>query len=374
MTVRGSEIVTGLFVIAAIAVFVYLAIGASAGQGTVPCVAVFDESIGQLNVGQSVTVKGFSVGKISNLSTVPGPGETSIRVDFEITEEIAEQLTDQTLAKITSVSIMGGNVLELVLNPAGTRLVADEAEGPYIIQHTEGPFNMFGMFEKLGGKIDPIIEDVGRIVAGLQENVFDPESLGRIHNMLKNLNESVEMLAQTMPDMRDQLLGPDGTVNRLNHMLDEGTGLITDFRGTVVPDLKRQIDSTLAKVDTLLSETTGLIAENRPGVKNLIGSTTTVVEGIGCDVSKVEGNVAKVGDSLNETLSDAQGVLNSPDLHASLFELRRTLQEAKLLLMSLRADASQVFWGGSGVIQPASGINNNRTRSKTEIKSPRYGY
>lgn len=372
MTVRGSEIVTGLFVVAAIAVFVYLAIGASAGQGTVSCVAEFSESIGQLGVGQSVTIMGLPVGKIKSLSTVVSENDTRIRVEFQITEEIAEKLTDQTLAKITSVSIMGGNVLELVLNPSGG--AARQEDGFYVIERSEGPFNMFGMLEDLGSTIDPIIANVDKMVAGLNDKVLDSESLGRVNNMIKNLDESMEIFAQAMPDLQDQLLGPDGSVNRLNRMLDETTGLVTDVRGTVIPDLKRQLEATLANVDTLLAETTGLVAENRPGLKSLVATTTATVEGVGKDVSKVEGTIAGVGDTVNATLADAQGVLNSPDLHASLYELRRTLQEAKLLMMSLRADPSQVVFGGSGVIQPAVPADINRTRTRTEIRAARYGY
>ena len=371
MTVRGSEIVTGLFVVAALAVFVYLAIAAGAGQARVPCVANFSDSIGQLSVGQVVSIKGLPVGKVTSLSPIISPDATLIRVEFEINTDIADLLTDTTEAKVISVSMLGGNILELVLNSTGGK--AREENGFYVIEHSEGPFDMFGMLEDFGGKIDPIIKNVDTMVAGLNREVLDPESLGRLHNMIKNLNEGVETLAQAMPNLEDQLLGPDGSINRINRMLDETFGLVSDVRGSVIPDLKQRLELSLSNLDTLLGETTGLVAENRPAIKGLLKTTNDVVAGVGADVSKVETTIAGVGDDLNATLTDARGVLNSPDLHGALYELRKALQEVKLLSMSLRADPSQLVFGGSGVVQPASPADVNRTRSRTEIRAPRYG-
>lgn len=376
MTVRGSEIVTGLFVVAALGVFVFLAIGAAEGKGNVPCVAYFDDSIGQLGVGQAVSVKGLSVGEIKALFPVISGNTTHIRVEFDITVEMAEQLTDTTRAEVVSVSMLGGHSLQLVLDATGGKLLMDEKEGLYVIENsrTKGPFNAFAMLEQFGKDLEPIIGNVDLMVASLQTELLNKESLGRIRNMIENLNEAVEDLAGSVPDLREQLLGPDGTINGVNRLIQNADELVSDVRGDVLPDLKNQLTASLNSVDVLLAEATGLVAENRPGIKKLLDTTTVTMETAQGTLKSVESDVSKVTANANLTLTDVRGVLNSPDLHGTLYELHRATQEIKLLVMSLRADPSQVLFGGTGVISPAYPADVNRTRSRTEIRAPRYGY
>ena len=49
----------------------------------------------------------------------------------------------------------------------------------------------------------------------------------------------------------------------------------------------------------------------------------------------------------------ADDLLNAKELYATLYEARRLMQEMQLLVISLRADPSQIVWGGPGADEEA---------------------
>lgn len=266
----GTEIKVGLFVLLAIAVFIFMAVrlgGLSLSRTATYNVSTVFPTAGGLKQGVAVEVAGIQVGTVNKIELY---GDNQARVTMAIQEGI--RLPSDSAAQIKASGILGDKYVELMpgnsldkLNPGGEiskalpsadmadvmqqlgdiatdikKIIGPMAEGNTGSDLKEMVANLKDMSERLSG------------IVSANENSLG-ETLTALHTSMNNLQDITNKINSGQGSL-GKLINSDSTVNELNRSLasirniaekiEAGEGTI----GRLVND-----DSTINKVDQALS-------------------------------------------------------------------------------------------------------------------------
>ena len=354
---RKSVVVTILFIAFAGSIFALMLmqgpLKAVGEEDKTKFVAFFD-NVALLEKKAKVAVAGNVIGQVLELEQVRRPvvdetGQTKdvprIRVTFEINSSIADWLGDETLAVVGQESFLGAKYLELKATPEGDAL--ETFEGMKVVR-TKKYSDLFTTAAGLTDQLTPLIDSAKALLDNLNNNVLSPANVDQISALLSNANVAVQDADSLVNNVNDQLTGQNGVLENANTP-------VTDLQGTV-DQLERNLQTisdklvgTLENVDgvlaqantTLVTVTDDVHTKVVPSATDLMNNANDLVVGLG---PKVDGSFKK----LDTALDSANDLLNARELYATLYEARRLMQEMQLLVISLRADPSQLVFGGKG--------------------------
>lgn len=258
------------------------------------------DNVEGLSNASFVTINGLNVGKVTNIDFNP---EKKGKIIVEFTVNNSFEFSKNSIAKIYSAGLMGGQNLAIVPSYEGEKAIS----GDILPSAKEG-----GIFDSVGEKLTPIqskldnvLVNADSLLVGLNE-VLDKKSR-------KSLNRSILGLEYTLNDVRktlssvNQLLADNKT--SLKGTLDNAKKITDDF-SVISNDLaKANLGETAKKLETTLANVNGLLANVNNG-KGTIGKLMTDEE--------VYTNLTKATKELEELLRELK--LNPKRfLHFSLF-------------------------------------------------------
>lgn len=341
---QRNEIVPGLFVLAAGAVFVlyafrigrWEALNFLAGE-RLGCRAVFDE-VKTLAVGAKVAVAGRRVGEVRNLrwtempytaadidllrrqlGAVPegvreGARRLVVEVDFELADDSLRLDPATAQVALLQEGLLGQHFLDLYPG------YWEERDQPKTILAAGHPEPLSIRARRAGG-IDSLAANVGDAVASidaltktLNEGVLSVENRDNFTALLRDLGDAAGELRRLLAASSEDGLQAN-TIDPLRRLLDAATAAMTDVR-------QRLLDTTLPMAERTL-------AESRTGLEDLRSNVAAVRSDLGAALEQLEG-----------ALADAR-----PDLTESMRRLRSTLWQAELAMRKVRANPSVLLFG-----------------------------
>lgn len=361
-----SELVTGLFVVVAIGVGVFLVLANQRDFGTsTECVAYFD-NVALLEKGAQVAVNGHAVGEVTTITNIsrvlPGDEVPTLQVEvvFTVADETMEVLRQGSQAQIDQASFLGSKFLKIIPSTAGEELPRDF--GGRAEFGTKAFFDMFGALAELKDKVDGLIQPAQKLLVDLDEKVvaFDMDKV----NQLVSDADSAVIKASTLLDDADTLVkdtaqkvnGPGGLFDDLGKLLDDTDTLVNGLRADL-DEIKARGFQTLDNVDEVLatSNTTVANLDRRLQEKTLTELEKTLADSQAL-MRSVDQKLQTLTSAGTQTLANADNLLTDRNLRLTMVEARDALRELKLLMLSLRANPAQVIFGGPGEVEAGGAI------------------
>ena len=337
MSKQANKTVIGIFVVGAIALVVIAIVVLGSGKflkKTFKAVCYFDGSVGGLNIGAPVVLRGVRIGSVTEV-IIRGDQSTftfTIPVYIEIEpDKIAvigsrpkkawenyRSLIDRGLrARLETQSIVTGQMqVGLDFFPdkpakfAEYRIDTETPEIPTI----PTPLQEFAKkIEKL--PIDEIFEKLRSTLDGIDKVVSSPEiketirsanlALGDIRKLVKNVDGQVEPLAANL----------NGTLKDVSEALQ---------------DVQKLVQNADAKVTDLSTNLDGAVTDVRGLVKNVDNGIEPVIAGIEGTLKSIDATLIVARKSM-DNISGATG-----EDSAMVYEMNRTLEEIQALARSIR--------------------------------------
>ena len=146
--------------------------------------AVYDNAEG-LMVGTPVTIQGFQVGTIDQISLLPGNKDIAVR--FRVEKEY--EFSKNSIAKIYEAGLLGGKSLAVDPKFDG----ADLAQSGDTLQSAIAP----GLSELVNDKLTPLQEKIESMITHADSvlisinTVLDPDAQFQLKSAIENLNASI---------------------------------------------------------------------------------------------------------------------------------------------------------------------------------------
>ncbi len=375
MGIRKSEFVTGLFILAALTTLAILGVGPYLRTGTADRVKVlvdFD-NIALLKDKAQVAVNGIRVGVVDSRERVHVDGTIKIRVTLKIDEEFIAQCCEGTRAKISQESLLGDKFVDLIPSLSGPKLTL--SDGCY---HVIGePFSdwmtmLSGLGDKIGG-IEGLITHTDELVVNLNENFLSKPNADNMALLLRNTNNLVAEAEDAMKTLNASLEGPDGILTNTKVLL-ANTADLTGSLKEDYPGVRDQLVNTMKKADEVLDSGNARLKRIGVIIDEANPKLQSILRTVDSELPQLFTNVESSLSQLNVTLKSAEDVMRNPDLNAMFYDMRVTLQEMGMTLRALRADFSQILFGGPGTAQPAVPDPKNKIKDRTDGRPSRYGY
>jgi len=334
MSKQANKTVIGIFVVVAIALVVAAVLILGSGKffkQTLRAVCYFEGSVGGLNIGAPVVLRGVRVGSVADV--IIRADSTTLTFTIPVYIEIepdkfavvgarpkkpGENLKifiDRGLrARLESQSIVTGQ-MQVALDfypdkPA--KFVAEDRKTPEI---PTIPTPMQELAKKIQNlPIDEISEKLSSALSAIDKLVSSPE-----------IPEAILSLNLALADVRKLVKNVDGQVEPLVSNLNE---TVKDIRGLV-----QNVD---AKVTGLATNVDGAVTEVRGVVKNVDNSIGPLITGIEGTLKSLDATLIIAQKSMDE-IAGATGE-NSP----MVYEMNRTLEEVQALARSIRVLADHL--------------------------------
>lgn len=248
--------------------------------------AVYDNAQG-LMVGTPVTIQGFQVGTIDQVSLLPGNKDIAIR--FRVEKEY--EFSKNSIAKIYEAGLLGGKSLAVDPQFDG----ADLAQSGDTLQSAIAP----GLSELVNDKLTPLQEKIESVITNADsiliafKTVLDSNTQLQLKSSIENLNASITNFRSI------------GEI--INNSLSENGALHQTF------DNLADLSADLSVVSSSLKE----------------ANLDDTFENLGSAVS----NLSQILDRLEEGKGSLGKLLTKEDLHESL---EQTNTQIQLLLEDMR--------------------------------------
>ncbi len=290
----SREVKTGIIAIIIIALFVW-GFNFLKGQNLLEANArvfyIEYKNIRGLNKTSTVSINGLQVGKVTDITFNTDPEKRGMLV-VEITMEDDFQFSKNSIAKIYSTGIIGGESLAILPDYEGDMAVS----GDYLKGEVESD-----IFTSVGQSLNPLKSKVERVI-------IEADSL------LIALNDVLD--TSTRNSFKRTLKGFETTVSSMNNTLSSLNQLVDSSKVNIDMTIQntRKVTENFSKVsDTLVSANLG-------GTVKTLQTTLTNVNGLLQGIDEGKGTMGKLmtNDSLYVNLMNASK------------ELEELLREMKL--------------------------------------------
>ncbi|ALB01883.1 mammalian cell entry protein [Francisella persica ATCC VR-331] len=217
-----KNLIAGLFVIFMVFVMIFIGFFLSGGfkdQDTTTFVTNF-KSISGLNVGSDVSYKGFSIGKVSDIS-INKNNPKLVSVYMNINSQIP--IYKQTVATLQSIGITGQSKVELSLD------IDEENTSLDLLPNKKG---QIPEIKSKPSQLESILNRVGAIASSLEKisgklnKMMSPENLERFNEFSDNVNillydlsNSSSYFNKTLMNLNETMTESQETITRLNDVI-----------------------------------------------------------------------------------------------------------------------------------------------------------
>lgn len=258
------------------------------------------DNVEGLKGASAVTVNGFVVGKVSNITFHPEKKD-KILVEFFVKKDFS--FSKNSIAKIYSSGLMGGQNIAIVPGDGEEKAVSGD-----VLQGEIEASLLSSVGDKLSpiqSKLDNVLGNADSLIVGLND-VLDEKARKSLNRSVISLEGTITKLQRTLSSVNSLLA--DNKEN-LNETLTNAKKITNDF-SVISGDLaKANLGATVKNLESTLSQANSLLANMNSG-KGTIGKLMKDEE--------VYRNLTKVTKELEELLRELK--LNPKRfLHFSLF-------------------------------------------------------
>ncbi len=231
---RKNYVVTGLFVVVALAMLVSWIAVLSGWTGATDRYTARFESVMGLDEGTEVLFEGFRVGVIDRIE----PGDAG---DFEVELAIRSgwPVPEDSVVRLASSGLLSSVVLNIERGDSERLL---EPGSPI---RSQPPSDVFAAVGELADELSRLVrEDLTPLVSTMADGT--PQIVDNVVAVTERLRSAADELAHVMSEENHQ------TIDRILANFEEGSGRMSTL-GAELGETRRRLDSVLARVDDTLS-------------------------------------------------------------------------------------------------------------------------
>lgn len=266
----SKEFKTGIVAVIIIGVFIWgfnFLKGQNLFEGNARHFLIEYNNIQGLNKASIVTINGLQVGKVVDIRFNDDPSKKG-RLIVEISLENDFQFSKNSIAKIYSASLLGGQSLAIIPSYEGEMAVS----GDYLKGEVESD-----IFSTVGEKLNPLQAKLENVIVSA-DSLFQGVNQVLNKKTRESLNRSVKGLEYTISDFRktlksvNQLL--DSSKTSINGTLKNAEQLTANVSKISDTLLNANLGATIAKMELTLSNVNSLMDSLKIG-KGTIGKLMT---------------------------------------------------------------------------------------------------
>lgn len=274
---KVNYLAVGAFVIAMFAAFlVALAILTGRTGSTDRYYTHYDNVMGVVP-GTQILFDGYRVGQVERIVPSPEREKGRYRVFFNVEE--GWSIPDDSVAWITEPSLLAAITIDIrggdstTAAPPGSEIRGQDLQSVFTVVAT------------LAGQMEAIIEQDIRPLLDTVATVT-PEILGNLETVTGDLANATEQVA---------ILFDAENTRQIDGMLD-------DFATTAgnLGELTTHLESSLARVDEMVTRMNGLVAENADGVDQMVDDLGHTLDSVARHVDTINANLEATTHNVNE--------------------------------------------------------------------------
>jgi phospholipid/cholesterol/gamma-HCH transport system substrate-binding protein len=259
----SNEFKVGLTALIAITVFIWLfnfLKGENIISRSSSYYAVYDKIDGLVE-SSPVEINGYKVGVVQSIEFLPDG-----RLIVEISVEKDFDLPENTVAEITTATILAGMKIQLILGTGpGVYESGDTIQGRLAVSILD---KVETEFVPLKDKIEKMVISLDSVISSINE-IMNPEFKKNLNNSLTNLNSTTENISNILGSREAELKATIKNISQFSEMLAENS----DLMDTTFMNLKTISDSiasadlysTVLNLKTSLERTSLLLANLNEG-------------------------------------------------------------------------------------------------------------
>ena len=308
METRSNHVLVGSVVLALLAALLLFIVWLAGLSNTrKQCFDVyFQQGVGGLNKGSSVTFSGVPVGQITQISLLPDRPEF-VWVRIEVNSETP--VLQGTSAQIKTVGFTSPPEIQLDGAVSGAPpLTQVGPQGCPVIPATSSGLGA------LLASAPELMERIQRLTERLTELLSD-ENQNSISDILENVEKTTDVLAERAPDLADAIAdariaarNAGVAAQRVGVLADSTTRLVNEQGKPAAEDLRKAISGVQRAADNL----DAMIADARPGIQNFSKTTVPEANRLVKDLRGLSQSLTDFSDRLNE--QGVGGALSEPKL------------------------------------------------------------
>lgn len=308
METRSNHVLVGSVVLALLAALLLFIVWLAGLSNTrKQCFDVyFQQGVGGLNKGSSVTFSGVPVGQITQISLLPDRPEF-VWVRIEVNSDTP--VLQGTSAQIKTVGFTSPPEIQLDGAVSGAPpLTQVGPQGCPVIPATSSGLGA------LLASAPELMERIQRLTERLTELLSD-RNQNAVSDILENVEKTTDVLAQRAPDLADAIAdarvaarNAGVAAQRVGILADSTNSLINEQGKPAAEDLRKAIAGVQRAADNL----DAMIADARPGIQSFSKTTVPEANRLVKDLRGLSQSLTDFSDRLNE--QGVGGALSEPKL------------------------------------------------------------
>lgn len=228
-----------------------------------------------IETGSQVRLGGVKIGRVVRINAPDGPGKP---ISIEIGIKRGTTLYKGTKAFITQIGFVGDIYMLLTIDKTLNETIKP---GSVIPSEEQVQFNeIMAKAVALSGSVDDLIRDINKI--------FSERNIKEIEKLFENSNKAIVTGSANIEKIANAL---KGTTDKIEHVLGEISGIVTDNKGEVALILKkarediekagdmiRAIEETVRTVDRTTKSVDGAINLQSQNLDNLFTTLNNTTE------------------------------------------------------------------------------------------------
>ena len=161
------------------------------------------DNIGGLQVGSSVSLNGYKVGSVSEISLLR---KNNLLVTLNIEQDF--DIPKNTICKIVNKDLMGAKSIDLILGDANKLAI----EGDTLFSNIEGSLQ-----DEVNAQILPLKLKTEELIGSIDSvmTILNKDTRKNLRNSLASLNETFEIMTQTMTKIDSIVIKNDDRLTRI---------------------------------------------------------------------------------------------------------------------------------------------------------------
>jgi phospholipid/cholesterol/gamma-HCH transport system substrate-binding protein len=272
---KRNYVVVGVFVLAMVAALIAWILMVSGRTGATDDYSVVFDNVSGLKPGVEILYEGYPVGLIGGIEPIDRDGRRRFRIDVTVRRgwpipEDSEAAVTSGLFSAAVIDISGGDSDRLL--PPGSEIPALAAQDIMAVVNSAA--------QRLGKLLDSVSDKV-------------PNIMTDVERLASELNTAVDSV--------NVMLAPENA-QRVTSILTNVDGLTADANEalTGLGDTRRRIDALIAKLDGMLDEESGDVAEAMAELKHSLAAVSRHIDAIAANLEVTTRNMGEFSQQIRD--------------------------------------------------------------------------
>ena len=242
-----------------------------------------------------------------------------------------------------------------------------------------------GLLAVLMKELRPTQVRVNTLLDRINEGVLSKENMDNMSLLLKNLVEATESGNRILAQVEELLgPGPNGITelilvpgsNLLSEIKDSVSLVKSSLRTSIIPKIAGILDNGsdgLEELRAAVRRVDGVVAANAPSLEQILQNLVDGTADLDKRLNRTEATLQDLARQLSEVLTSTNGVIadNRAEIAEVMRSMRRLTWEMEVLVRKVRSNPGVVLWGDDEV--PLEAMPTDRQRHRRAGRAAPFG-